>query len=92
MTKARALAANGVNVHVIAATTDLTARNTYAAATLNNIARAGSTSPSFINIPRYAASEDELYYWLNYEMKEALRVTVATTPASAASGSQSLRA
>jgi len=90
VTKARALAANGVNVHVIAATTDLTGRNTYAAATLNNVARAGSTSPSFINIPRYAASEDELYYWLNYEMKEALRVTVATTPASAASGSQSL--
>ena len=90
VTKARALAANGVDVHVIAATTDLSGRNTYAAATLNNVARAGSTSPSFINIPRYAASEDQLYYWLNYEMKEALRMTVATTPASAASGSQSL--
>jgi hypothetical protein len=93
--KARALAANGVNVHVIAATTDVApntfaTRNYYAAATLNNVARAGSTSSSFINIPRYAASEDELYYWLNYEMKQALRVTVATTPASAASGSQSL--
>ena len=90
VSKARALAANGINVHVIAATTDLGTRNTYAAASLNNVARAGSTSPSFINIPRYAASEDELYYWLNYEMKEALRVMVATTPASAASGSQSL--
>ena len=92
VTKARNLAKNaGVNVHVIAASTDLTSRNGYAAATLNNIARAGSTNPTFINIPRYAASEDELYYWLNYEMKEALRVTVATTPASAASGSQSLQ-
>ncbi len=90
VTKARALAVNGVNVHVIAATTDLTGRNTYAAATLNNVARAGSLNPNFINIPRYAASEDQLYYWLNYEMKEALRMTVATTPASAASGSQSL--
>ena len=89
VTKARALASVGVNVHVIAASTDVTSRNSYAAATLNNIARAGSTSTSFINIPRYAASEDELYYWLNYEMKEALRVTVATTPASAASGVQS---
>jgi hypothetical protein len=88
--KARDLAAKGVDVHVIAASTDVTARNVYAAATLNNVARAGSTSSIFINIPRYAASEDELYYWLNYEMKEALRVTVATTPASAASGSQSL--
>ena len=91
VTKARALAASGVNVHVIAATTDLTTRNWYAAATLNNIARAGSTSPSFINIPRYAGSEDELYYWLNYEMKEALRITVATTPASAASGTQTMQ-
>jgi hypothetical protein len=89
VTKARALAVGGVNVHVIAATTDLQGRNTYAAKTLNNVARAGSTT-SFINIPRYAASEDELYYWLNYEMKEALRMTVATTPASAASGQQSL--
>ena len=89
--KARSLAKDGgINVHVIAASTDLTSRNFYAAATLNNIARAGSTSTSFINIPRYAASEDELYFWLNYEMKEALRVTVATTPASAASGSQTL--
>jgi hypothetical protein len=88
--KARALASGGVNVHVIAASTDLTSRNSYAAATLNNIARAGSTRTTFINIPRYAASEDELYYWLNYEMKEALRVTVATTPASAANGIQSL--
>jgi hypothetical protein len=92
VTKARNLAKNaGVNVHVIAASTDLTSRNGYAAATLNNIARAGSTRPTFINIPRYAANEDELYYWLNYEMKEALRVTVATTPASAASGSQTLQ-
>ena len=89
--KARALAASGVDVHVIAATTDLTTRNWYAAATLNNIARAGSIRTSFINIPRYAASEDELYYWLNYEMKEALRITVATTPASAASGSQTMQ-
>jgi hypothetical protein len=88
--KARALASGGVNVHVIAASTDLTSRNSYAAATLNNIAQAGSTRTTFINIPRYAASEDELYYWLNYEMKEALRVTVATTPASAANGIQSL--
>jgi len=52
---------------------------------------AGSIRTSFINIPRYAASEDELYYWLNYEMKEALRITVATTPASAASGSQTMQ-
>ncbi|MGO9665471.1 MAG: hypothetical protein ACLP66_19420 [Polyangia bacterium] len=89
--RARALAAKGINVHVIAATTDLSTRNSYAAATLNNIARAGSTDPTFINIPRYAASEDELYYWLSYEMKQALRVTVATTPASAASGSQTLQ-
>jgi hypothetical protein len=90
--KARALAKDAkVNVHVIAATTDLASRNLYAAKTLNNIARAGSTRDDFINIPRYATSEDELYYWLNYEMKEALRVTVATTPASAASGSQSLQ-
>jgi hypothetical protein len=88
--KARNLAKAGVNVHVIAATTNLDPRNLYAAHTLNNIARAGSTRTDFINIPRYAASEDELYYWLNYEMKEALRVTVATTPASAASGSQSM--
>jgi len=80
-----------VNVHVIAATSNLDPRNLYAAGTLNNIARAGSTDPGFINIPRYATSEDELYFWLNYEMKEALRVTVATTPASAASGSQSLQ-
>jgi hypothetical protein len=58
--RARALAAKGINVHVIAATTDLSTRNSYAAATLNNIARAGSTDPTFINIPRYAASEDEL--------------------------------
>ena len=89
--KARSLAASGINVHVIAASPDPLARNYYAAATLNNIARAGSTSASFINIPRYAINEDELYYWLNYEMKEALRVTVATTPASAASGSQSMQ-
>jgi hypothetical protein len=87
--KARDLAKAGVNVHVIAATSNLDPRNLYAAGTLNNIARAGSTDPTFINIPRYATSEDELYYWLNYEMKEALRVTVATTPASAASGAQS---
>jgi hypothetical protein len=86
--KARALASGGINVHVIAASTDLTSSNWYAAATLNNIAQAGSTRGA--NIPRYAASEDELYYWLNYEMKEALRVTVATTPASAANGIQSL--
>ena len=82
--KARALAANGVDVHVIAATTDLSTRNSYANNTLINIAAAGSTNPSFINIPRYAGSEDELYYWLNYEMKEALRFTVSTTPAAVA--------
>jgi hypothetical protein len=91
VTKAWTLAKTaGVDVHVIAASPDMTARNLYAAKTLNNIARAGSTSASFINIPRYAANEDELYYWINYEMKEPLRVTVATTPASAASGSQSM--
>ena len=90
--KARALAdpAVNVNVHVIAASRDPISSNPYAAATLNNIARAGSTNPNFINIPRYATNEDELYYWINYEMKQALRVTVATTPASAASGSQSM--
>jgi hypothetical protein len=88
--KARALASGGVNVHVIAASTDLASSNSYAAATLNNIAQAGSARTGSTNIPRYAASEDELYYWLNYEMKEALRVTVATTPASAANGIQSL--
>jgi hypothetical protein len=82
--KARALAASGVNVHVIAATTDLTTRNSYASNTLINVAAAGSTNPSFTNVPRYAGSEDELYYWLNYEMKEALRFTVSTTPAAAA--------
>jgi hypothetical protein len=89
--KARSLAKDhGASVHVIAASSNLPSINNYAWATLNNIARAGSTSPSFINEPRLAGSEDALYYWLNYEMREALRVRVATTPASAASGSQSL--
>jgi len=44
------------------------------------LARAAPARASSI-LPRYAASEDELYYLADLRDEEALRVTVATTPA-----------
>jgi len=90
--KARSLAKDGgINVHVIAASTDLTSRNFYAAATLNNIARPAALAPasSIFRAMRPARTSCTLA-----ELRDegSAAVTVATTPASAASGSQTLQA